>query len=276
MAPSRRVRWTEILALAAVGLTLLVGVVPLQRALAPAHHAFHPWWEIPGLIVGALFLLAAIVLVFPIAWQWDPIKKRIPFDFQSPIVRRNPIPRISAPPVAPGRLDFELYQKKASEASVKLLGKMSKEMGKNTTKVTRRARKIQSVANAAIERRHHAAIVAARVFRRHARRLSRIEARYRIESGAFLTNSRRMIEAGMSDEVFVAVVTSTAELRNGAVGSRTGTSGYRDAAQGTRDLNLSQALNGASDDLVAVLGRVMEDSEAVIAYCDWVAETAAN
>jgi hypothetical protein len=47
-----------------VGLALLLGMVPLQRALAPAHGPYHPWWELPGLVAGAALLVVGLVFVF--------------------------------------------------------------------------------------------------------------------------------------------------------------------------------------------------------------------
>ena len=102
MAASRKIRWAESLACAAVGLALLLGIVPLQRALAPALGPYHPWWEIPGLVLGGVFLIVAVVLVVPPAWYWDPIRARIPFDFQSPIVREDPIPKVQPVPTELG------------------------------------------------------------------------------------------------------------------------------------------------------------------------------
>lgn len=49
-------------ALIAVGLALLLGVVPLQRAIAPAHRPYHPWWEIPGLVLEVVLLFLGVTL----------------------------------------------------------------------------------------------------------------------------------------------------------------------------------------------------------------------
>jgi hypothetical protein len=47
---------------------------------------------------------------------------------------------------------------------------------------------------------------------------------------------------------------------------------FQDSVRETRALNLSQAINGASDDLIAALGRISEDADTLLTYCEWVAQ----
>jgi len=55
-------RWGEGLGCIGAGIALLLGTVPLQRVLAPKVGAYHPWWEVPCLVAGCVFLLAGILL----------------------------------------------------------------------------------------------------------------------------------------------------------------------------------------------------------------------
>lgn len=65
-----------------VGLTLIVGIVPLARTLYPKSS---PWWVASGLVFGAVLLIVGVLLII------------IPAIVQRSIVSSTPI----APPVAP-------------------------------------------------------------------------------------------------------------------------------------------------------------------------------
>jgi hypothetical protein len=224
---------------------------------------------IVGLGVGVVGLAA-----LELHGRWRQIRERIPFDLQSPIVRRYP--KIVPPPPALGRLDFELYMVQASDALTRVLNDMSRELTKNSARVSKATARVQRAAGKPIQRRHRVVADSAQVIRKHARRLVRFEANYRSHAGAMVTNSRGLIENMSPGEDFAPVASSTAMLRTSTVESRASTAGYRDASQGTRSLNMSQALNGASEELIAVLDRVLEDADMFIAYCDWVAQQAVN
>ena len=50
----------------AVGLTLIIGTVPLARAVEP--HVATPWWVPVGLVLGAVFLLFSLILFVLTTW----------------------------------------------------------------------------------------------------------------------------------------------------------------------------------------------------------------
>ncbi len=94
------VSWFEALTVMAFGLALLIGLVPLQRALAPKHGPYHPWWEIPGLVVGGLFLLFGLVLL--VTRLSGTVLSRRMRDPRGRITRARRIPKthhiVAAPP----------------------------------------------------------------------------------------------------------------------------------------------------------------------------------
>jgi hypothetical protein len=239
---------------------------------------------IAGLIVGGIGLVApkgvaayllwfvAGFLVLRSVWEAQWFQRRFPYRFQAPMVRKEPVVRVAPPPAAMGNLDFSLYMQRSSQTIAGLLGKMSKEMQRNTGEVGRNtARIVRANASGSIERQHRAAAKTAAGLSGHAKRLGRLEAEYRLQVESFVTNSQALIGAIDAPEL-PGVAANTTEFRASIESGKAGTSSYRDSVQTTRQLNMSQAVNGASENLMAVLGRVMEDADTLIAYCDWVAD----
>ena len=164
----------------------------------------------------------------------------------------------------------------ASDAATRLLAKMAKEMNDSSAKVTKSATRLEKMSGQSVQRRIRALTASSRVIHKHAQRMAKLEARYRLEIEAMLGNSRRMIETAPPDDDIELLASSTAEMRESAVTSRAAMAGYQDTTQANRAMNISQDVNGACDELVAVLSRVIEVSDNVISYCDWVAGVAAG
>ena len=217
-----------------------------------------------------VLLAVAVILILRSCWEWEQIQRHVSFRFASPIVRKEPIPKVVAAPTALGVLDFEQYVKKTSATSSALMARMNKEMDSNNPRLLKSAEKIKKAAGASVERRQRVARGTAKIIRKHARRFGRLQARYSVEMQAFLTNSRALLQAGLPDAAFRSVTTATPLMREASMAARTAVSSYRDSARATRSLNMSQAVNGASEDLIVVLDRVVRDIDNVVDYCNWV------
>lgn len=117
---------------------------------------------------------AAGVLVVRSAWEWEQLQNRITFKFQVPIVRKAPRPKVAPPPVQLGRVDFELYAQRASNAANRILGQMGKEMERGGNDAQKQGERLQKLGpNAPVERRHRALGESAKVLHQHAQRLAR-------------------------------------------------------------------------------------------------------
>lgn len=104
---------------------------------------------------------------------------------------------------------------------------------------------------------------------KHARRLERLEHDYRSQLTEQLAHARGIVERVPSGGRG-ALGPAVAAWRGAAAGSRQSTVGYRDSVRGTRQQSASQVVNGACDDLLVVLDRVVEDTDKIVSYCDWV------
>lgn len=213
-----------------------------------------------GVCLAVLVVLALIALVL----------SRY-FDFRSPLVRRAVEP--SRLPAAMGRVDFELYSHQASEGLARVLSAMGKEMERNTARITKAAPRIAKAASSSVERRHKLLAKTAAGISNHAHRMEVFEAEYRSQIQTFVTHSKHYVESLDASEL-PQLTQSTLEFRASAESSKAGTSSYRESIQGTRNLNLSQAVNGAAEDLFRVLDHIIGDTDKILAYCDWVAEFA--
>ena len=271
-----------------------VALVAIAVTLVPIRH---PRWKVRsaaalyfmagGLLLSAflavrwmplLFLAIAIcgVSIWTL-WEWPRVQRHIPFQFVWPPVTWKELgPRVPPIPVALGKLDFEKYQKDASAAAVSIMTKIGKEIQTTDPKLTKQGTKIAGSVGKSVERRLRVSRGVARTLNRHAKKMGKLEAKYRVEIEAFVENSRELIEAGAADPDFPSVIAAIAQMRQAVVGGRTATTSYRNAIQVTRSICISQAVNGASEALIAVLDRLNADVDRVITYCDWAAQFAAN
>jgi len=93
---------------------------------------------------------------------------------------------------------------------------------------------------------------------------------------SFLANSRRLIETAAPGDSIQPLAEATVGMRAAVEGNRESMLGFQQATQTNRSLNMSQAVNGACDELIDVVSRLVEIADNVLAYCDWVAEIAAG
>lgn len=212
-----------------------------------------------------LWMIAAALVVLS-AWEWQPLRRRIPFSFRSPVIRSTAVAKVQPPTAELGSVDYELYTERAFAATNRALDKMAEEVARHGRRLPRETARLEKMQGKSAEQRHRALVQNGRVISKHARRLSRLEMVYRNEVSVLVTNGRKVMEhAGPNAEV----AASFRGWREATIQSRDVSLDYRATAQTQRQQSVSQAINAASDELVAVMTRVIEDSETVIDYCDW-------
>lgn len=91
-----------------------------------------------GLVVG-LVGLAALEL----RDRRIQIRHRIPFRFQSPIIWAHPRSHVKKPPPELGSVDLEFFLKEASEASNRLMSRMTKEINRQSNRMTKETALVQ-------------------------------------------------------------------------------------------------------------------------------------
>jgi hypothetical protein len=223
----------------------------------------------------ALFAVA-FLLALRSAWQFEPIRSHIPYDFQSPIVRRRRTVRPRRIPAELGQVDYELHLMRSTKGAVRFLGKIAKEMTRNAANVRQQTERIPELKDKSVQTRHSAYARMGRLFRKHARRLARAEARYRVENEAVVSNMQKLLETAVPGQDFERAVEATAALRKSTLANKTSITDYKNAIQVLRNQSVSQAVNGACDELLMVLDRMIENTDTVITYADWVAELSAS
>jgi hypothetical protein len=221
-----------------------------------------PHWIAYPLIVIIVFIVARSL------WEWDPFRRQIPFDFRSPIVSRA-IKVLPPPPPEMGMLDFELLQAEASSQMNGVSAKMTKEMDNFGAKIGREAKKVGQLAGAKIQTRHRKITKISKGTLKYARKLREREEIYRIHVTSFTTNSLKMLSRAPSG-IDATFRDATTGLRTASVNTRNSMAGFRDASIVQRNLNMSQALNVANEELIEVLNQVVEDYDTMINYCDEV------
>jgi hypothetical protein len=199
------------------------------------------------------------------------ILAKSPVRLRSPIVRVSRSPRIVPIPPELGRLDFELRFSKASNEVMALLGKMGDEMTAHNPRLLAATAKIKKSANESVAVRQKVMNSAARVVEKHARRMGALESKYRSNVQEMTVNSKRWIEAVEPNE-------DLSELKQAVAGflviteeSRDSTAEYQAAAMRNRAQSISQTMNGAWDELIRVLGRIIEDATMMVDFGNWVA-----
>ena len=226
--------------------------------------------------VGYLLLVVAALLVIRSAWEWQPVRDRVPVDFQSPVVRRDRVPKPKPVRAELGKVDFELRMQNAAKDVLRIMGEMTKEMGKIPPKITKQTANLVQVQGAPVEKRLRVLSKGGKVISGHAHRLADLEAAYRRSVNEQVTNSKKIIEGADPGDDFDEMAEGTAGLRATIVENKRSMTNYKTAIQGLRSQNMSQSMNGACDELLAVLDRVNEDNDTWLDYCDWVAAVAAE
>jgi hypothetical protein len=204
-----------------------------------------------------LVVLAAIVVPWLV---WSPraagtrawAKSLIPFTVE--IRRRSAVP---IPQTERGLLDFKLDGERAMQAATMVLRKMAKAMGQSIKKIRRDTRRMERAREREISTRHAYSLTrrAARHIDRHATTMEALEAEYRAASESMIANFDAQLRHPSGD-----VRNLRHQLRQWrplVSESRKNTEGYRDAVQGTRNLNMSRPVNQATEHLVEVLNRII-------------------
>jgi hypothetical protein len=171
--------------------------------------------------------------------------------------------RQSTPPVEAdkGFLDYERGYLAATQAATKTLNAIAAEMTLQSPKIVAQTARTQATQGTSVETRLRVANQTAKLIDRHAARFEGLEKTYRARSEAMSINLVDMLSTvpatgslGEFPDVLEITQRQTAE-------SRQSMAGYRDAVTKTRRMRVSQPLNQACDRLIAVLDRLLEDTD---------------
>jgi hypothetical protein len=193
------------------------------------------------------------------------------FEVRSPFIRkadRPRTPKIVAKEVELGFLDFELNSTKAATAVSKLLVRLTKELGRGARDTQASSKQLATVSALSVARRRGAANLAASRINAHAQRLERLEEAFRKACGDLSSNSLGWVETAPATSGWAELDKSFETLANVSSESRGGSLGYRQAVQQNRELRVTQGVNKATERLLVVLDRLLEDNDSIIAYCE--------
>jgi hypothetical protein len=163
-----------------------------------------------------------------------------------------------------GWLDYERDGYDASLAAVKVLQRMPGEIVWMNKQL---AAKPAVAAGSDLGLQHRSVTRMASKIDRFARRMEGLEVAYRRECAAMTTNwSARFATATrpVDAAAWIPVLSTTGEQTRAG---RQAMEEYRLTVVGLRNLGITEAMNRATDRLVEVLGRIMEDTDGVISYC---------
>lgn len=220
-----------------------------------------------AVVTGAVVLLLANSL-----WQWDrfqAFRQRTPFRLQSPVVRRNPKPA-QAPITDYGVLDFAVFWERSMADATRVITKMASAAGKYSAGVGKQTERIQRIQGADLETRHRTLTRSAEPIAKQAAVLEQLERQYRVHTESIDHNGRLWLSATSED--LHGFAPSVVALKANIEVSTESTRNWRSSVQGTRSMNIHQAINSATDRLLAVLDRIIEDNNMYLAYCDWAIE----
>ena len=198
---------------------------------------------------------------------WSGLASRSPI-----IVRVERRTRPTAPPGERGYWDFKRDGERALAAMVKVLDAMTAEGERNTKKTIRNTKRLKAAArrrNLSTKKAYALHERTAKDIDSYAARMERLEERYRKERV-------RMIENFLA---WRATHTTEAELAKwraslgidalaaSSTDAREATEGHRDSVREMRQQNVARPVNEATDRLVAVLTKQIENIEATEAFC---------
>ncbi len=222
---------------------------------------------------GISFLILAGVFAIRAAWEWLPIRSRIPFDFQTPIVRRS-VPVVKPLPPNRGRLDYELSYNNAADTMTRYLAKLTSEMERSRAVFEKQTLKVQRVVGKSVETRLRTLNRAAKAVRKHSRRLSGLEKGYGSAVSTLTEDGKKLIELMPPDEGIGDFLTTMREFRQVALVNRQSNEDYKSMAQTNLATQMSQDLNGAWTEVIAISDTFVSDADRVLEFCDWAIQWA--
>lgn len=224
-----------------------------------------------GLFVWAGFrgpfysLFVILIVAWGVPWLiWSRRAKAV----RVALIARSPVTierRVQPPPVAPtgdrGILDFKLDAQRSTIAMSDVLKEMSELMKRQTKRTVRYTKRMERETRrgGAIERVHPLSERVARDLEVDVDDFDRLELRLRAARESMTANTTAWLRTqspGAELDRFRALLGQLAETTKqgrGAIES------YRTAITGLRRLGLSQSVNRASDRLIKVVTRIIED-----------------
>ncbi len=211
--------------------------------------------------------IAAVVVLWSVLTA-EPVRRRsqsavafLPFSVQIAWRGNLKAPRVE---VEKGFLDFENGNMEATAAATRTLQAFAAEMSRHNPKIVAQTARMQKLQGAPVDQRLQAAADSARLLDRHAAHFERLEKTYRAQVTAMTSNLIEMLSTtpatGTLGQLPDAIRVTAAQT----AASKTGTANYRDTLIQMRQMRVSQRVNESCDRLIAVLDRVIEDSEMIL------------
>ncbi|HXA42399.1 MAG TPA: hypothetical protein VNV65_05725 [Candidatus Solibacter sp.] len=210
----------------------------------------------------------ALLLALRSAYEWEPIRSRIPIEVE--VRRRRQIVKPLPVVVEGGWLDYELAMMAALSTIIQLLDRVTRETGKNTNRTVRHAQQVVAAKDAPVARRHRVATKAARDFERYASRLDRFEQDYREATHQASENYVNLVETAPTGTPWPVISDGLSRLVESTKSASSSTRAQRQSATDLRQARVSQALNQAMDHQVAALTKIIEDMDAFAFSCEQV------
>lgn len=223
---------------------------------------FNAWgaaWVCWG--AAALVVLWSAATAEPVRRRTQSVVAGLPFTVQVAWRGNLKAPRIAADK---GFLDFEKSYLKATEDATKTLNAFAAEMNRQNPKLVAQTARTQTTQGASVETRLRVANETAQLIDRHAARFERLEKTYRAQCEGMSTNLVDMLSTAPASGGLGEFPNILAKAQEQTTTSRESMVSYREAVKQTRKMRVSQPLNQACDRLIAVLDRVVEDTDSNI------------
>ena len=241
--------WALVAGVAVAVIQVLAGVRKPLALLLPA--------------LGASIVVAIIVEL----WPRLELSRRL-HSALSALAARSPIEvriqRRPAPVVREGERglwDFRRDGERAMNAMNDILTEMAREIAKAGKRLQRHTRRMSRATARGVnmERGYELAEQAAKEIERHAARMERSEVRYREQTGTMIRNFADWLQSDPDNAQVREWLMLLQGMADAAAEGRQGIEGYRESVRDLRNQNVSRPLNRATDRLIAVLTKVIED-----------------
>jgi hypothetical protein len=166
-----------------------------------------------------------------------------------------------------GYLDYELGFMRGMKSANQILTRITKETERNVRDTNTSTERLRALVGAPIERRLRGATKSADAFTGFAKRLERLQAQYRTACHQMTSNFLDWIRTAPEGNDFRSFEPTLTALATSSRASKESTATYRDSMQTNRNLKVSQDVNRAADRVIAVIDRLIQDTDGIIKFC---------
>jgi hypothetical protein len=254
----RAVIWAVVAGIAVAVIQTLAGVTKPLHILVPALLTF--------VVVGIL------VEVWPFLHLRDRGRRAVAaLAAHSPITiqrRQRPIETV-IPEGARGLWDFRRDGERAMKQLAAIAQEMARSMTKNTKQLQRHTRRLTRAGRRGVDVEGFYALTeaVARDMNRHATIMDNLEARQRRQSSLLIENYRDFLRAHPPEEFVTQVKTELSTVADSLPSAIEATQGYRTSVQESRQQNINQPTNQATDRLVGIITRILENYATTEQFC---------